>query len=304
MAKKPVPVWIKISVVFAAVVLISAIAIFPSVLKAAIYYERGREAQQEGKHSTAIKEYEKAQKLFPDSEAILARLAISYFYNERINECSGLLDRIAGRKVSGGLSRQVNGIVGKMDSIYYESRELGEALKLYGREELETTAAKLERYLETDKNDVMCIFHLGNINFDMGKYSEAEKLYSKAIKLQPEFYSAHLNLAAVYRETGRFENAAESIKTVLKSNKEHPQAFVALSKLELAKHNNKAALEYAEKAYEYDNNDLNIISNLSLAYHYNNMTAERDKLFEALKKNKYYDTEALRSVFAGKPVIR
>jgi tetratricopeptide (TPR) repeat protein len=108
----------------------------------------------------------------------------------------------------------------------------------------------------------------------------------------------------VYRETGRFENAADSIEKVLKSNKEHPQAYVALSKLELSKHDNKAGLEYAEKAYEYDSGDLNVISNLSLAYHYNNMTAERDKLFAVLKQNNYYDTEALQSVFAGKPIIR
>ncbi len=297
MAKKPVPMRMKILLFFAAVVLILSMALLPSVIKAAVFYERGREAQEDGRHSTAIKEYEQVQKLFPESRAVLARLAISYFYNDRINECREMLDRIAGRKVSRGLSRQVNRVVEKMDSIYYESKELGEALRLYGQEELESTALKLEKYLESNKNDVMGIFHLGNINFDMGKYAEAEKLYSRVVELQPEFYSAYLNLAAVYRETGRFENAAKSINNVLKSNKEHPQAFVALSKLELASHNNQAALDYAEKAYEYDSSDPNIISNLSLAYHYNNMTAERDKLFAILKQNNYYDTEALQSAF-------
>jgi tetratricopeptide (TPR) repeat protein len=299
LAKKPVPLWIKITLLLTAAVLISSILGAAYTVKAAIAYEQGRRAQQDGNHSTAIKEYEQALKQFPDSASIIAGLAISYFHNERIDECRGLLDRIEGREVSRSLSRQVNEIVDRMDSIYYESKELREALKLYGQEELEITSEKLEKYLDKNKNDVMGIFHLANINFDIGKYAEAEKLYIKINELQPEFYTAYLNLAAVYRETGQLEAAAECCKKVLNSNKEHPQAFIALSKIELEGNNYKAGLEYAEKAYEYDSSDLDIVSNLCLAYHYNKMTSDRDKLLEILKQSNYYDTAALQSVFEG-----
>lgn len=295
------PLWIKLVLVFIVAVLITSMILFPSALKAGIAYEQGWRAQKDGRHSTAIKEYEQVLTQFPESSTILARLAISYFYNERIDECSELLDRIAGKKVSRSLSRQVNGIVDKMDSTYYESKELGEALKLYGQEELESTAEKLEKYLGTNKNDVMGMFHMANINFDMGRYSEAEKLYIKTIELQPGFYSAYLNLAAAYRETGQLEKAAECCNKVLESNKEHPQAFIALSKIELEGNNVKAGLEYAKKAYELDSGDLNIISNLCLAYHYNKMTGDRDKYFEILKQNDYYDIAALQSMFGAEP---
>jgi len=297
-AKRPVPLWIKILLLVLAVLLISCIFIFPSALKAAIACESGRQAQQEGRHSTAIKKYEQALLQFPDYAPIIARLAISYFHNERIDECSELLDRIAGKEVSGKLSRQVNGIIRKMDSTYYESKDLVEVLKLYGQEELEKTALKLEAYLKMNKNDVMGIFHLANINFDIGRYTEAEKLYIKAAELRPEFYSVYLNLAAVYRETGQFEKAVENCNKVLDLNKEHPQAFVALSKIEFERNNPAAGLEYARKAYEYDSGDLHIISNLCLAYHYNRMTDDRDKLFEILRQNDYYDTAALQSVIS------
>jgi tetratricopeptide (TPR) repeat protein len=300
-AKKPVSLWIKLMLLFVTAVFITSIVLFSSALKAGISYERGWKAQKDGRHSTAIKEYEQVLKQFPESTSILARLAISYFYNERIDECSELLDQIAGKSVSRSLSGQVNGIVDKMDSMYYESKELGEALKLYGQEELESTAEKLGKYLGTNKNDVMGIFHMANINFDMGRYSEAEKLYIKTIELQPEFYSAYLNLAAVYRETGQLEKALGCCNKVLESNKEHPQAFVALSKIELEGNNVKAGLEYAKKAYEYDSGDLQIISNLCLAYHFNKMIGDRDKYFEILKQNSYYDIVALQSVFEGEP---
>ena len=297
MSKKPVSLRIKLVLLFVLAVLITSIIIFPSALKAVISYERGWVAQKDGRHSTAIKEYEQVLKQFPESTSILARLAISYFYNERIGECSELLDRIAGKEVSGSLRGKVNGIVDKMDSIYYESKELGEALELYGQEELERTAEKLDKYLNTNKNDVMGIFHAANINFDMGRYSEAEKLYIRTIELQPEFYTAYLNLAATYRETGQLEKAVKFCNMVLESNKEHPQAFIALSKIELKGNNVKAGLEYAKKAFEYDSGDLHIISNLCLAYHYNKMTVDRDKYFEILKQNDYYDMAALKSVF-------
>ena len=297
MAKKPVSLWIKLVLLFVMAVLITCIIVFPSALKAFIAFEQGWEAQKDGRHSTAIKKYEQVLTQFPKSTSIIARLAISYFHNERIDECSELLDRIAGKEVSGSLRGKVNKIVDRMDSIYYESKELGEALKLYGQEELERTAEKLEKYLNTNKNDVMGIFHMANINFDMGRYSEAEKQYVRTIELQPEFYTAYLNLAAVYRETDQLEKAVKSCNKVLESNKEHPQAFVALSKIEIKGNNPKAGLEYAKKAFEYDSGDLHIISNLCLAYHYNKMTADRDKYFEILKQNGYYDIEALKSVF-------
>lgn len=306
-AKKKVPLWMKLVMLFVLALLITFITLFPSVLKAAVSYERGLEAQRDGRHSTAIKEYEEVLKQFPDSASIMARLAISYFYNERISECSELLDRIAGKEVSGSLSRQVNKIVEKMDSTYYEGKELNKALELYGQEELEKTAGKLAEYLSANGNDVMGIFHMANINFDMGRYAEAERLYIKAVGLQPEFYSAYLNLAAVYREQGQLEKAAECCNKVLESNKEHPQAFAALSKIELKGNNAGAALEYAEKAYEYDSGDLHIISNLCLAYHYNKMTDLRDKYFNILKQNEYYDLAALQSVFEadkGKEAVK
>jgi tetratricopeptide (TPR) repeat protein len=295
--KKPMLLQTKILIFIAAAALVFFTAFIPSVLRTVMFCERGREAQAGGRHSTAIKEYRQARQQFPDSAEITARLAISYFYNEKTVECRKLLNEIAGRKVSGKVSRQVNTIIEKLDSVYYESNGLRKALELYGQEELERTAGKVGNYLASNKNDIMGIFHLANINFDMGRYSEAEKLYLRAVELQPEFYSAYLNLAAVYRETSRYEKAEGCCRKVLQSSKEHPQAFVSLSKIEFARYNYKAGLEYAEKAYEYDSSDLSVISNLSLAFHYNNKTDERDKLYKVLKQNNYYDTAALQSIF-------
>lgn len=299
MTKKPVPLQVKLLLPVLGAMLFSAAFIFPSFLSGVIACGRGRLAREEGRYSTAIKEYEQALRQFPDNASVIAGLAISYFHNEKMEECGRLLDHISGKRVSGRLSRQVNEIIAKMDGTYYESGELAEALKLYGREELEKTALKLEAYLKTNENDVMGIFHLANINFDAGRYEKAEKLYIRVLELEPEFYSAHLNLAAVYRKTGRLEKAVESCNKVLSLNKEHPQAFVALSKIEFGRGNPAAGLDYAVKAYEYDSSDTDIIANLCLAYHYNGMTGDRDELLDILSKKNYYGMPALQSVIEG-----
>lgn len=67
-------------------------------------------------------------------------------------------------------------------------------------------------------------------------------------------------------------------------------------------HNDKAALELAQKAYELDKSDSFSISTLALVYHYNNMTTARDSMFEQLKKQTpqdEYNIQLLADIFKG-----
>lgn len=302
--KIPVPLWIKAAVLLSMAVIIYSHTVLPSALKTGIAYERGNTAQKEKRHITAIREYETVIKRYPDFTPVLARLAISYFYSERIGECRELLEKMADREAPDGLAEEVNGIVKKLNDMYFESNELSEAFKLYGGEELEKTSVKLETYLEKHSSDVLGMLYLANTYFDIGRYNEAIELYRKAIGLQPEFSSAYLNLAAVYRETEEYDKAVESCQRVLELNEEHPQAYVSLARIEFERHRDSMGLDYAEKAYDYGGEDMNVAANLCLAYHYNNMPEERDRLFEILKQNKYYDLATLQEVFEGKLLLR
>jgi len=293
---KPIPMWMKTIAAVAAVLIFAGIWILPPAVQVAFECRRGLMAQRDGRHSTAIKEYEQALQQSPNSAEISARLVISYFQNEKLDKCSEMLIRLQGKRLPEKLARQVNDIVEKLDSSYHESAGLTEAIGFYGQEELEVTASRLEAYLKDNETDVMGIFHLANISFDIGNGSKAEELYKKVLKLQPDFYSANLNLAAFYRLKGDYEKSEECCMKVLNVNKEHPQAFVSLSKLELARGAHKLGLEYAKRAYEYDGADLQIAANLCIAYDCNGMTAERDKLLKALQQKGFYDLTALQQI--------
>lgn len=301
---RSVPKWAEAVVLILIAVTLYSFTILPSAVKTVIAYERGNNAQREKRHITAIKEYETVMSRYPDFTPVIARLALSCYYSERIDECRDYLERIAQREVPHELKDEINGIVKKLNEIYFESNELSEALMLYGQEEFEKTAEKLTAYLEKNNNDVLAMLHLANIYFDMEYYSEAAALYEKAIDIQPEFITAYLNLSTAYREMGEFDIAAECCEKVLKFNTEHPQAYVSLARVEFARYRDSEGLEYAEKAYEVDGEDLTVAANLCLAYHYNNMIPDRDKLFEKLKQKKYYDTATLQAVFEGKIELR
>lgn len=296
--KKPVPIWAMILLPVLIALIILYVFILPETVRGRIAAEQGKRAMNSGRYSTAIKKYEQALERFPDSDIIAAGLAVSYFQNEQMDKCREMLALIEGKKLPAKLCRQINEIIGLLDSTYHESDELAAVLEKYGQEELERTAAKLEAYLAGNATDVMGIFQLANVNFDMGKYSEAEKLYKKAAELAPGFYSAELNLAAVYRITGRYSESGECCHKVLTMNKEHPQAYVALSKLSLEQGSYKDGLSLAMKAYEYDESDLQVLSNLCIAYHFNGMTAGRDRLLDALRQKGYYDMPSLQSILA------
>lgn len=198
------------------------------------------------------------------------------------------------------LTQKVNQVVGKLKGMYFESSELSKAMELYGREELEKTSEKLSAHLNKHKTDALAMLYLANIYFDIGRYNEAAAFYEKAISLQPDFSTAYLNLAALCRERGEFEKAEQNCKKVLELNSELPQAYVSLSRIEFARNRNGTGLEYAKKAYEYGGGDMSVAANLCLAYHYNKMKEDRDKLLEQLKQKNYPYLAALQSVFERK----
>lgn len=64
---------------------------------------------------------------------------------------------------------------------------------------------------------------LGSAYFRMGNLAEAEKAYKETVAADPKSGEAHNNLAVVYLETGRLEDAERSVKAAEKAGfKVHP----------------------------------------------------------------------------------
>ncbi len=61
----------------------------------------------------------------------------------------------------------------------------------------------------TDSNDYDILFITAVCNYNIKRYSEALKLYEKALELNPESSSSYNNIGAIYEKQGNYEKAQE-----------------------------------------------------------------------------------------------
>lgn len=292
-----------IKVFFGIIILIMIVAItrFPNSIKAAIELERGVKAEEDRKYITAMNEYKKVVNKYPESILPIAKLTIAMYKNGRVEETIKMMDKLYGKEMDNEIIEELNLIMDDITSIYYPNEELVEIINKYnGNYKSEKLLESLKRYVDENQDDVGGKYYLANTLYEFEEYKEAEKLLIEAIKIKPNSYFSKMLLISAYREQKQYEKALEYCNRLLDVNREHQYVYVAMSRIELKRYNDKLALDLAKKAYELDENDTYAASNLSLAYHYNGMIEERDKMFKFVKdKDDKYETDLLMSVFDG-----
>lgn len=305
LVNKPVPVWIKAAFGVVVVILIAALMRFPSALNAAAAFERGIKAEKSKQYFTAVKEYKEALKEYPDSTLIIGRLFISHYYNGQFEEAVNTIGRIEGKEINDeDLLKDINSTLQKMEILFNISENLKTIIEAYREEGPQKAVDRLTPYIEKNPGDVLALYYLGDAYFDLKEYDKAEQTILRAISLNPEFHMIYSLAAAVYREKQNYDKALEYCGKMLEDNIEDARAYVAMSKVEFKRHRNKEGLELAQKAYSFNSDEQEVKANLALAYHYNNITEERDALFEMLKQEEYYDLDRLKAIFQGELKMR
>lgn len=298
LSRRPVPVWIKGITVVIVILLVYAMAHFPSTLTAGIHYKRGVQAYADHKNLTAAREFEQASERFPDSTKILARLFLAYYHSDRINEANQVFGRISGEEAEDEeMANQINTVITEMDRRYYADEELEDIL---AEEELEPRIKKLKQYITGHPENVSGQYYLADSLFDAKQFTEVESIMLKLRESEPDFDIATLLLAAAYRETKQYDKAAVEVQSVLSGNTESDHAYFALSRIELKQHKDEQGLRDAQKAYELNPDNGANIANLALANHYTQHLDERDHLVALLQNRDDYsqqELDQLTSVF-------
>jgi Tetratricopeptide repeat len=117
LARRPFPVWIKISCVVLFGVLLVAGARSVPALRAGVAFERGREAEKRGDFAHAADYYAEVVDRFPESTEALARLAVTRFRAGQLPEAARVLDRLGGRKTSRKVAAEVNQVIQAFDAL-------------------------------------------------------------------------------------------------------------------------------------------------------------------------------------------
>jgi tetratricopeptide (TPR) repeat protein len=182
--------------------------------------------------------------------------------------------------------------------------DLGDIAAMYLRGEIRQSRARLLDYVREKPSDALAWTILGNVHKDLDEDSEAEQAYRKAIELNPQAYQAYTGLGMLYRKRGEYDRAMTYYDKAVEINTRYAQAYSSMSIIELKRHHDQRALELAQKAYQLDDKDPIMASNLAVAYHYNNMLADRDRMYEVSRKLGYRDLHALDRIFNGEISVR
>ena len=84
----------------------------------------------------------------------------------------------------------------------------------------------------------------------------------------------------------------------------YAQAYSSMAVIELKRNNDAEALRLAKAAYDNDENDPVIASNLAVMHHYNGNVIERDKFTEIAKRLGYRNIEALKKIYSGEFTVK
>ncbi len=112
----PIPMSIRGAAGVIALLALVAFTQFPAALSAGVAFERGRNAEKEGKYQDAEGYYRRTLSLFPRSTLALARTGIAAYHAGDMETALEDLQKVAGREVSKELADEVNSIIQEIDT--------------------------------------------------------------------------------------------------------------------------------------------------------------------------------------------
>ncbi|MBQ1833517.1 MAG: hypothetical protein II563_11555 [Treponema sp.] len=120
--------------------------------------------------------------------------------------------------------------------------------------------------VKRDSTNYDYLLDYGMYERNLGHYSNAEKAWSKAIQIEPDYFLAYAYRAGVYDEQDKFNDALKDYQMVLKTNPDYYYAYESIGLLSIHEQKWKQAREAFMKCYEY--NQDNISYPLMITYCY------------------------------------
>lgn len=106
--------------------------------------------------------------------------------------------------------------------------------------------------LKLDRRNASCLFNMGYIEERQGNHAAAEAFFQEALKSNPDFSEALLELANLRIANKRFEDAAELLRRYVKVSRDPASGYYKLAMVERSLHQTEAAQR-----------DLNVFQTLS-----------------------------------------
>lgn len=222
------------------------IAIDPNNATANI--ELAQEQVLNRKYKTARNYYKKALISAPkDNQALFGYGQTSYYLND-IDEA-----RIAFKKML---------VLNPQEAIAYQY--LG---KLEAEDENYKAALEyIQKAIEIENDNYDFYMDLGQYSRYRGRFADAEKAWTKAISLNPDYFLAYTYRAGLYDEQNKFDLALKDYRKIVETNPDYYFAYEALGILAWHEKSYDEARQAFEKAYSYNKNNVSYPLMISACY--------------------------------------
>jgi tetratricopeptide (TPR) repeat protein len=132
-----------------------------------------------------------------------------------------------------------------------------------------------------------CSYH------ELEMYSEAVKYYRKAIKLNPDYTEAFINLGVTYYQLGKYSKAIDAYEKALRLNPRSPSLYNKLGSAYIIHGSYTKALDSFKKATDIEPDNPVSHYNLGVAYYLN---GDRNAAFKEYAILKELDTDRAKSL--------
>jgi len=171
------------------------------------FYNRGNRASEEKRYEDAVEEYEDALRV--DDQYFLAYLNLGIV---RFEQAGALL---AGLRGGGPVDPQ-------------EAQRIGSL----NQDCLNASIEAFVKAADVSKNSPQPLNNLGQVYLAIQEFAAAEKAYRLSLERKPDGVVAHHGRAKALANLGRLAEAKAEFETVIKLQKDHPEAPAMLKKVE------------------------------------------------------------------------
>lgn len=302
LSKRPIPKKFLLIGIGIIAILISSLLKFPSYLDEGGNFINATKAIKEKNYITAMNYYEELVNNSFDGYENKIELAELYYYNDYISDAYDIYNSLAGISMDVALVNRCENIMNKIEKYYIYKDDLYYALEESEDKSDDALLEIIKPYVESDLSEVCGISTIIDIYINKGMFEEAKVLAEEVVSNNPDYYYGKYQLASIYIEIGEYDNCTKIIDKMFDFNKQSIYGYVSKSKIELKKGNNEEALIVAEEACDLDPYNTDALMNLALAYHYNDMTEERDSIYDYCVENELIlesERNYYESIFLG-----
>jgi tetratricopeptide (TPR) repeat protein len=225
------------------------------------YYEKDRLVD-------AVREFEKALSMSPNSYELHLNLALAYLGLGELDKAAVELNKAKE------LNPNSAAVYSAMGEVYLEKGRPEDSIAYLN------TALKLNsKYADAHNN-------LGNAYWRLGWHEQAISEYKEAIEVNPNICTAYINLGTAYKELNRLEESLQILKTALELDSRSPEAYHCMADVYFKQGKWEEAVTHYKRALMYYPTDAALArarayGYLGLAYYKGGM---RDKALSGFKE--------------------